>query len=185
MKSLVCSDIHDHLENLRKALAAGAQSGISSVICCGDLNSPFVLEEFANICEVPVHIVFGNNDGDRFTMSQKINIRNLENPAAAPIFLHGEYLSKKRGQPLAGIPTEKGLFVTHYPQIARQVAYSPESDVVLYGHDHQSHSEFISTTLLANPGSLMGYQPALRQYIDPTYMILDWNNKSVQLLTVK
>ena len=185
MKSLICSDIHDHLENLRKALSAGTQSDISSVICCGDLCSPFVLEDFFTFCKVPVHLVFGNNDGDRFTMSQKISLRNRENPSAPPVLLHGEYLSKKRGQPLPGIPHETGLFVTHYPEIARHAASSPDLDVVLYGHDHRPHSEITGTALLANPGSIMGYQPALREFTDPTYMILDWNNKSVQLLSVK
>lgn len=185
MKSLICSDIHDHLDNLRKALVAGTSMGISSVICCGDLCSPFVLDEFYALSKVPVHIVFGNNDGDRFTMSQKINLLNRENSSETIIFIHGEYLLKKRNKPLPGVPDDKGLFVTHYPEIAYQAVYAPDLDVVLYGHNHQPHSEIITSTLIANPGSLMGYLPSRKEFTNPSFMILDWDNTDVQLMPVK
>jgi hypothetical protein len=65
MKVGVISDSHDNLPNLRYALRALVEQGVGVLFHCGDLISPFVTRELGSFPGA-VHVVFGNNDGDRF-----------------------------------------------------------------------------------------------------------------------
>ena len=82
MKIAVISDTHDHLENSDKAIDIINGAGADALIHCGDLCSPFVLDHLAAFTG-PVHMVFGNNEGDRFTIGKV----SLEFPN---IKIHGE-----------------------------------------------------------------------------------------------
>ncbi|MDT9071488.1 metallophosphoesterase family protein, partial [Escherichia coli] len=53
----------DHIAHLRQAVATLKKLGAEAIIHCGDLISPFMLEELARF-DGPVHLVFGNNAGD-------------------------------------------------------------------------------------------------------------------------
>ena len=64
MKIAVISDIHDNIWNLQKALAMPELQATEAMLCCGDLCSPFVIHLLGRAYSGPVHIVFGNNDGD-------------------------------------------------------------------------------------------------------------------------
>ena len=68
MKLAVISDTHDHLENLEKAIVEINTLGVGALLHCGDLCSPFVIDRLATF-NGPVHVVFGNNEGDRFTIN--------------------------------------------------------------------------------------------------------------------
>ena len=68
MKIAVISDIHDHVVNLQNAI--GLFKEVDSVLCCGDLCSPFVLNLLAEGFTKDIHIVFGNNDGDTFRITK-------------------------------------------------------------------------------------------------------------------
>ncbi len=143
MRLGIISDSHDHVWNLRAALAGLAAT--DALICCGDCCSPFIIgiigEGYAGR---PIHIVFGNNDGDLFRITQ--------NAARFPqITLHGELFIGE----FAG----RRVLANHYPTIARQ-ALSGEYDLVCYGHDHLRANERHGDTLLINPGTLHGYEPS-------------------------
>jgi len=70
MKIAIFSDIHDHIWNLEAAL--GAIQACDALLVCGDLCSPFIIDQLANGFPArPIHIVFGNNDGDLFRMSRR------------------------------------------------------------------------------------------------------------------
>src|SRR5437588_11169651 len=68
MKIAILSDIHDNLWNLSSALNAVRDSDV--LICCGDLCSPFVIDELAKFGR-DIHIVFGNNDADLYRITTK------------------------------------------------------------------------------------------------------------------
>ncbi|MDQ2774222.1 MAG: metallophosphatase family protein, partial [Acidobacteriota bacterium] len=68
MRIAIVSDIHDNLWNL--AAAVNAIQDADALICCGDLCSPFVIDELSKFPR-DVHIVFGNNDADLYRITSK------------------------------------------------------------------------------------------------------------------
>ena len=135
----ILSDIHDHRARLRQALALAA--GCDMMICCGDLCSPFIMHDLGNGFSNPIHIVFGNNDGDQYRLTTAA--------AAYPhIVLHGE---------VAQLEVERlKIAVTHFDSIAAMLSTSPAYDVICFGHNHRYQVEQKENTLLINPGEIMG-----------------------------
>lgn len=140
MKIAVISDTHDHVVNLERAVRAINAAGVDALLHCGDLCSPFVVERLARF-DGPVHIVFGNNEGDRFTIERvSEGYSNIE--------IHGE---------VGFIGTERGeIAFTHRPEFARGLACTGLYIAVFYGHTHERKSENVGDTRLVNPGELMG-----------------------------
>lgn len=148
MRIAIFSDIHDHLNSLGAALDAINEEAVDVLLCCGDLCSPFVLNMMGKRFEGPIHIVFGNNDGDTFRLSK------LAQQWTDRVHLYGE---------MADFNLEgKRFALNHYPEIAEQVAAAGNFDVVCYGHDHQRKVNRFNTrgheVILVNPGTLMGYR---------------------------
>jgi putative phosphoesterase len=142
MRIAVLSDIHDHIWNLEKALRRISQIGVEALICCGDFCAPFSLKQIADGFLGPIHVVFGNNDGDPLLLSR------VAGQYGGRVLLHGLYVELELGG--------RQIAVIHYPEPARRIAQAGVFDLVLYGHDHQRHLERIGHTLLANPGEVMG-----------------------------
>jgi len=67
MRIAILSDTHDNIWVL-KNLLAGLQA--DTLLFCGDFCAPFTLAQIAEGFAGPVHVVFGNNDGDKLLMSQ-------------------------------------------------------------------------------------------------------------------
>ncbi len=140
MRIAVISDTHDNIWSLSQALPHLASA--DAVIHCGDLCSPFVVKQIGEaIRDAPIHIVWGNNDGDAFMLS-KVGAQ-FEN-----IHFHGQ---------LAELEMDSlKVAVNHYPEIARGLAQSGRFGLVCYGHDHTAHEEWVDDCLLLNPGEVMG-----------------------------
>jgi len=139
VKLAVISDIHDNLWALRRALAALA--GSEALLCLGDLCSPFTITEIAERFAGPVHLVWGNNDGDKVLITHNAAEK-------ASVTIHGDFAELE----LAGIK----VAMTHYPHIARALAAGQQYDLVCHGHDHQRAQTPVGRTLLLNPGEVMG-----------------------------
>jgi len=139
MRLAILSDIHDNVWKLTAALAAVQEADV--LLCCGDLCSPFVIHQMGRAFTRPIHIVFGNNDGDLYRITA--NARHYEN-----IRLHGElFRAEFDGQRFA---------MNHYDGIAQSLALSGEFDVVCYGHNHILNIDRAGHTLSINPGPIMG-----------------------------
>lgn len=140
MKIGVLSDSHDNIWNLDRALPELAK--MDTVIHCGDLIAPFVMRRLGEgLPEIPVHIVWGNNDGDLHLLTKVA--------AAYPqIELHGQL-----GQFTAD---DWQVAVSHYPEIAQDMAATGKYQLVCYGHDHKANHEIVGETILLNPGEIMG-----------------------------
>ncbi len=140
MKIAVVSDTHDNIWKLDRAF--GLMDDAKAIIHCGDLCSPFMITHLANGAgDRPVHIVWGNNEGDPRMISQVA--------AGFPcIHLHGQFAHLELDHVRIG--------VNHYPEIARPLAQSGSFDLVCYGHDHTAHSSLVGDCRLLNPGELMG-----------------------------
>ena len=139
MKIAVVSDIHDNIWNLEKALRR--VRGCEVLICCGDLCSPFVIDILAEGFQGPTHIVFGNNDGDRY----RLTLKAARHPH---LHLHGEFAELALGG--------KSFAVHHYDDVARSLARGEVYDVVCFGHNHRYEVRRDGKTLLINPGEIMG-----------------------------
>jgi len=151
MKVAVMSDTHDHLENVERAIEEMNALGAQALLHCGDIVSPFVIDRLAKF-EGPVHVVFGNNEGDRYTIGSVA--KKFPN-----VTLHGE---------VGILDTENGeIAFTHRPEFARGLACTQKYRAVFYGHTHRGKTEKVGNTWLVNPGELMGLLEK------PGYLVFD------------
>lgn len=164
MKIAILSDIHDNLWKLDVALASIKEC--QETICCGDLCSPFVIDELAGAFVGPIHIVFGNNDADLFRITAKT--RRFPN-----VHLYGEFCDIR----LAA----KRFAVNHFDYIARPIAQSGHYDVVCFGHNHEFEITQYGATLALNPGSILGVKFGKgREESDSTFLIYDTDSNEAR-----
>jgi len=159
----VLSDIHDNLNNLRKALDIFKTRGAQALIFCGDFCSPIPSRVMAAEFEGEIHCVFGNGDGDKFLM--------LQGAAQYPhLKLHGEYAELEfEGAKVAA---------THYPFYAQALARTGDFQAVFSGHTHQAQAEKIGNCLWVNPGEIMGWKG------QPSCAIYDTTAHAVEIVTI-
>lgn len=159
----VLSDSHDQIANLRAAIDYCNEKSISTIIHCGDLISPFMLKELERF-QGEVHLIYGNNVGDLHLISQ-LCVTKFHN-----ITHHG---------PMGIIAIgNRTLCFHHYPEVALGLATTGEYDVVCCGHNHKYKSEKIGSTLLVNPGDLLG------KHIRPCFSVLETETLLVEKVEV-
>ena len=166
MRIAILSDIHDNLWNLRAAI--GFVSNCDALLCCGDLCSPFVMDQLAKF-PGPVHIVFGNNDADLFRITRK---------ATSRVQVYGEFFEAE----LDG----KKIAMNHFDNIARPIALSGEYDLVCYGHNHVFRVMQLGGTTVINPGPIMGAKFPGGQWTDvtPTFAVYDTSADTVEAYAI-
>ncbi len=139
----VFSDVHDNLVGVDRAFAEFTKRDINTLIFCGDFCSPIPARRIGAWAG-DVHCVFGNGDGDRFT------IQRLANTEFANLKLHGEHAEIE----LSG----RKIAVTHYPLYGKALARTGDYAAVFSGHTHSVHEERIGDTLWLNPGEVLGWK---------------------------
>jgi putative phosphoesterase len=181
MRIAILSDIHDHVWNLAAILKWLENEPPQGMIICGDLCSPFVLARIQNDFTHPIHMVFGNNDGDTFRITKL---------AAENVFIHGEtaelvatedelitrahYLRRYAMRSIDDPPEgDIRIAVNHFPDIAFPLSESGRYDWVFYGHNHEHRIWQKGECLLVNPGPVMGYSPAGNKNCPATFVIAD------------
>ena len=160
MKIAILSDIHDNVWNLQRALEASRDC--DALLCCGDLCSPFIVNMMADGFPGPIHVVFGNNDGDQYRMTQNASM------SGDRVKLYGEFATLS--------PEQAGMRVAinHYPRLAKALASSGDFDLVCFGHDHTLSVDVRRDGCsLINPGAVMGYDPLSGRVIHSTIVLLD------------
>ena len=167
MRLGILSDIHDHLHNLDAAISYLSRES-ELLICCGDLCSPFVMDELKKY-PGPAHIIFGNNDADLFRITRKSDSR---------VQVHGEFLDLE----LNGFR----VAANHFDNIAAPIARSGLYDLVCFGHNHRFSLNRYAKTVALNPGTLMGmaFGPGGRQPVPPTFATFDTSTGQAALLRV-
>jgi len=137
----VMSDSHDNIINMRKAVAKIREAGCEMILHCGDFVAPFMLAEL-DAAGIPVHGVFGNNDGDRYLLTKNALTVHKN------ITLHGDFgRLDADGRQVAFI---------HDGTIADDLAAGGRYDIVCFGHFHVWMQKKVSHTLVINPGELLG-----------------------------
>jgi len=140
MRIGIISDTHDNIWRLDEALPHLLDAEV--VLHCGDLISPFMVHRLGKgLGTRPVHLVWGNNDGDQRAVTKAAD-------SYSHIHIHGEYVELTLGS--------LRIAMNHYPDLGRALARSGQYDLVCYGHDHTAHQEMVGNTLLLNPGEVMG-----------------------------
>lgn len=146
----ICSDSHDHVHNIKKAVEKFKDRNVGMVVHAGDYCSPFTIPLFESI---PLHGVFGNNDGDKFLLMKKFDEIGAS--------LYGNFFSFKKNK------LNIGVYHGTYSEITESLEKSGVYDVVISGHTHQADVETIGNTISINPGSVHGFeQDALIAFFD-------------------
>ncbi|MHB0877642.1 MAG: metallophosphoesterase family protein [Anaerolineae bacterium] len=141
MKLAVISDIHDNVWSLERVLRAIAGERAETLLVLGDLCAPFTLRAIGEGFAGPVHVVFGNNDGDHLLLSQVAQ-------KAGNVTLHGAYAElQPEGGPIA---------MVHYHTIGRRLGGCGELRAVFYGHSHEAEVVQRGPCVSVNPGEVMG-----------------------------
>lgn len=147
MNVAIISDSHDHLDNLRKVLSAVEDT--DALLHCGDLVAPFVIVELGERFKKPVHIVYGNNDGDHALIEQRA--KNFPH-----ITLHGATGTIEIGG--------KKIAFVHEPENMQSYLDEGTYDLICYGHTHQVDHRMEGETLVVNPGDVMGKDDSKAHY---------------------
>ncbi|HMF74730.1 MAG TPA: metallophosphoesterase family protein [Bryobacteraceae bacterium] len=168
MKLAILSDIHDNLWNLQAAIQAA--QGTDILLCCGDLCSPFVIDELVKFAG-DVHIVFGNNDADLYRITSKAS-------KVANCHLHGELFETAFDG--------KRFAVNHFDYLARPMAKSGNYDVVCFGHNHELEISRAGECRLINPGPVMGAKFSSGRWEDvaPTFVIYDTASDTAEVRNI-
>jgi putative phosphoesterase len=135
----IISDIHDNIPRLQAALSK--MGDVDALVCCGDLCSPFIIKELGQGFSGPTHIVFGNNDGDRYRIAE--GAKKYSN-----IHIHGEFVELEFD--------DRKMAINHFDNLGRAMAGSQKYDVICYGHNHQFEVSEQNKTLIINPGEIYG-----------------------------
>ena len=159
----VMSDTHDHIWNARKALEFVKERGAEAIIHCGDFIAPFMLKELDQ-AQIPVHGVFGNNDGDQYLLT-KMSLTEFPN-----ITLYGLMGELKF--------SDFRVAFTHYRAVADGLAASGQFDLVCFGHSHEAFLGKTGKTDLLNPGEVMGKDGS------PGFYMVDTSTKKYEQISL-
>ncbi len=137
MKIGICSDSHDNLPNLQKAMLEFQRRGVEAVIHAGDFVAPFTIDSL-KMAKCPVYGVFGNCDGERLGLTNRF----------AEI---GEIQTEPHICEIAGLK----IVVMHHPHWVEAFAHESLADIIIYGHLHKLALEKRPPWII-NPGEVFG-----------------------------
>lgn len=138
MKIGVISDTHDRLPTARRAVALFKRLKVDAIFHAGDYVAPFAAKLFApeSVGSIPVHCIYGNNDGERAGLKQVL-----------PQIVDGPLTVNLGGKTIA---------MAHFIDW-----FKPEdlvgADVVISGHNHEASVETRDDKLFLNPGECCGW----------------------------
>ena len=162
MKNMLIGLISDtHIPDRARILpqkVLDAFSNVDLIIHAGDLTSPKVLDELEEIA--PVMAVQGNMDRANGIDLPKAKVIEAEDLKIGVI--HGEVYPRADSDQLLYLAKELDV------------------DILVSGHSHQPKIEQKDGVLLLNPGS-----PIVTRLADRTVMILEINNKEVDVEIIK
>jgi len=161
MKIAIISDTHDNWPNIEKFLTYINSQNIDLLIHCGDVCAPSTLEILAKKFSKPIHLCFGNVDGDQDGMRQLAN-DEFENLRIYEV--NGEL-------EIEGIK----VAFTHLPEEAKKLADQQIFDLVFHGHTHKPWEEKTGKTRVVNPGNLAN------MFYKPTFAIYDTKTDKLEL----
>jgi len=152
----ILADSHDNVPVLQTALEWLVSRGAERLIHAGDLVAPFTAARLVET-GLPFECVFGNNDGERLILKQKLD-GHIQDP---PLEL--EWAGRR-------------FLVLHAPMTLKALGASRHYDVIIYGHTHEVVVERVGKCLILNPGEIGGWLNGRR-----TCALLDTDTLNVQI----
>jgi len=125
MKIGIFSDTHSKVQRAKESLDLLIENGAEFIIHAGDVCELETLELLKN-CSKRYICVYGNNDAHLAQYHNKFNL--VQEPHYFKL-------------------AETKFKLMHLP-----FYMNPDTEVVLFGHTHEFHCEFIEGTLFLNPG---------------------------------
>ncbi|MFA5134846.1 MAG: metallophosphoesterase [Patescibacteria group bacterium] len=162
MKIAIVSDSHDNLANIEKVTAYLDRHPVAMLIHCGDVCAPSTLRVFAESFSKPIHVCFGNVDGDQYLMT-KWSYEEFSN-----VTLHGDIGELEAGR--------KKIAFVHFPKVAHGLAAEGAYDIVFYGHTHEPWEETVGKTKLVNPGNVANIRNK------PSFALYDTDSGKLELV---
>lgn len=142
MRIGVVSDTHGHTANTRDSIRMLESLDVETVLHCGDIGTPEIVELFS---AWPTHFVFGNCDGNRDALR-------------AAIIAAGQHCHEEFGDlELAGVRV--ALLHSHDRERFRTAIQSGKWQLVCYGHTHVSSIDKHGKTTVLNPGAIYRANP--------------------------
>ncbi|PKK90571.1 MAG: hypothetical protein CVV64_09440 [Candidatus Wallbacteria bacterium HGW-Wallbacteria-1] len=154
MKIGVISDSHECRKSINAAVTLFNDSNCDAVLHCGDIISPIMTSSLSEI-KGKFFAVFGNNDGERVLLSQKIS-------------LFGSIMNQPHSIEESGVR----IHMTHEPFEPESIGASGKYDLVVFGHTHAPYlsisgrrvseplrgSDFVAgEVIVLNPGENCGF----------------------------
>jgi len=162
MKIAIVSDSHDNVPNIDKMLAFCKKEKIETIIHCGDVCASDTLEYLADNFTGEIWWTSGNVHGELDVMVgfQK-NLPKLH------------YLKDNSLVVIPNVVLKIGL--THFPDVAKQMAETKKYDFVFHGHTHQPWETTVGNCKVVNPGTLAG------MFNKATFAVLNTETKNLEL----
>ncbi|MGC1274540.1 MAG: YfcE family phosphodiesterase [Planctomycetaceae bacterium] len=146
MKVGVFADVHDHIDNLRRSVAAFNQLNCKIVLFAGDFVSPWVIPPLRKLT-CPMVACYGDNDGNRTGIAGGMRIVGT------------------LGHPPFGIRLSDGTKVLLTHDLSSVRGCIGGAQVVIWAHTHKpSIARDAEGRLLLNPGETAGWvfrQPSI------------------------
>ncbi|NNF21992.1 MAG: metallophosphoesterase [Saprospiraceae bacterium] len=165
MKIAVISDIHENFHNLILALEESQKRSVDYIICLGDLMNAGVAK-ILSIQEVPVYMIWGNNDGEKVDILRTAFRDNSKLKVSLNVYDFLELGGRK-------------IFISHYDDLVQPMAKSAEYDAIFYGHNHLKNKERIGNTLVVNPGEICAQKTG-----ESTLAIYETETNDAELITI-
>lgn len=161
MKIGVFADVHDHVDNLRRAINEFNAAGCKLVLFAGDLVSPLAVPPLRKLTGQLI-ACFGDNDGN------KIGIAG------------GFRICGTLGEPPFGITTSDGTRILLTHQLEHVRGLIDDANVVVFAHTHRhSIAHDAHGRLFLNPGETSGWN-----YRQPTIAILETDPLEAQIINL-
>lgn len=155
----ILSDTHDNLPMIRKALEVFGQRNVDAILHAGDYVAPFAAKLLKPplVAEgVPVHCIYGNNDGERKGLA-----------GVLPQIQDGPMRIELGGRTL----------VMHHALAWLGDDDKAGADVVIGGHTHEIVQQRNNGQLTLNPGECCGYLSGTG-----TVALLDTDSLAVEIV---
>lgn len=141
MKIAVISDIHENTHNLIQALEIIKTEKCDILFCLWDIGRSTLFEIMFSI-GLPMYFTFWNHDGN-VIKDTKLLVANNAKVRSVWIYQRVEIDGRK-------------IFLTHYDDLARDIAKSWEFDACFWWHLHLAFEELYTDTLCVNPWEISG-----------------------------
>lgn len=157
----VFADVHDHVDNLRRAIVEFNRRRCDLVLFAGDFVSPLVVPPLRKLT-CPLIACFGDNDGNRTGIAGGMRIVGT------------------LGEPPFGVSLRDGTKILLTHQLEHVRGLCDGANVVIWAHTHKPNiARDAAGRLLLNPGETAGWV-----FRKPTIAVFDSQTREAEIISL-